>query len=777
MIYKNIFFRLLTFGDNRFLSRFRTFALLRSAFLVAVCAFPIAAQTVSGTIFDRQNARVENAEVSILINDTILARANSDAEGRFSILIDSEKTSILRISARGFAVFEKSLTGLQRPLEIILSPADVREEVTVSITGAETRLSETPASVVVLSRETLEATAAQTVDDALRQVAGFTLFRRSSSRTTNPTTQGANLRGVSGSGAARTSVLLDGVSLNDAFGGWTYWTRAPKIAVEQIEVLRGGASSVYGGSALSGAVNLTTGRAENNKPILRFETSAGTQKTFDGSLFTAFGKNGWNASVAVESFQTAGYIPVAKEQRGAADSNANSRHNSGLLTLERKINVDSRIFVRGNLFAERRDNGTRLQKNRTYFRQAVFGADFTNEKFGAFQLRASIEAQVYDQTFSAVSADRNTENLTRIQRVPSQARNANLFWTRAFGNHAVSASLDAREARGFSDESIINNNRATALVGAGGREFSNGVFVQDFWRVNRKLNVNFGGRFDYWKNFDALSTTRNLINPQTTVSEFSNRNQQSFSPRVGAIYQISDNFSVLGSYSKSFRAPTLNELYRAFRVGNVLTTANENLLAERATTYEAGANFTGFSKRLSLRSNVFLTEVSNPIVNVTLSATPNLITRQRQNVGKTRSRGVELDAEWTPRRDLRVSVGFLLVDSRITEFPANPNLIGKFLPQIPKRQLTAQAFYRPQSRFSLGAQTRISGAQFEDDQNTLRLRPFFTMDALGSYRLREKIEIFAAVENVFNNRYDIGLTPTRTVAAPRFVRAGVRYRL
>ncbi|MDQ3322050.1 MAG: TonB-dependent receptor [Acidobacteriota bacterium] len=754
---------------------FRLSASARLILLVSFFALTATAQTISGTISDERNAPVENAEVSLFAGNKILARTKSDAQGKFSLLPNNGNDLILRVSAKGFAIFEKRLSELKTPLEIVLPPADVREEVTVSIAGAETRLSETPASVVVLSRETLEATAAQTIDDALRQVAGFTLFRRSSSKTTNPTTQGANLRGISGSGAARAAVLFDDVSLNDAFGGWTYWNRVPRAAIETAEILRGGASSIYGSSALSGAVNLTTRRAEPDKPILSFETSAGTQNTFDGSLFTAFGRNGWNASLAVESFQTAGYIPIAKEERGAADSRANSRHNSGFLTLERRFDENARIFARGNLFAERRDNGTRLQKNRTYFRQGVFGADFSDDKFGSFQFRASIEAQVYDQTFSAVSADRSTENLTRIQRVPSQAKGANVFWSRAFGNHIVSSSAEAREVRGFSDESIINNNRATSLVGAGGREFSSGVFIQDFWRVNRKLNVNFGARLDYWKNFNALSTIRNLISRQTTVVVFPTRNQQSFSPRVGAIYQIDDNFSVLGSFSKSFRAPTLNELYRAFRVGNVLTTANENLLAERATTYETGANFTGFSRRLNLRANIFLTEVSNPVVSITLNSTPTLITRRRQNVGKTRTRGIELDAEFSPRRDWRFSASYLLVDSRVADFPANPNLEGKFLPQIPKQQLTFQAFYRPQKKFSFGLQARLSGAQFEDDRNTLRLRPFFTMDWLGSYRLREKIEIFAAVENVFNNRYDIGLTPNRTIAAPRFARIGLRY--
>jgi outer membrane receptor protein involved in Fe transport len=138
---------------------------------------------------------------------------------------------------------------------------------------------------------------------------------------------------------------------------------------------------------------------------------------------------------------------------------------------------------------------------------------------------------------------------------------------------------------------------------------------------------------------------------------------------------------------------------------------------------------------------------------------------------------LEFDAEYLLRKDLKFSASYLLVDSQVTKFPANVNLVGKFLPQIAKQQLTFQTFYRPQSRFSFSLQGRISDAQFEDDLNTLRLRPFFTLDAFASYHLRKNLEIFTAVENVFDNRYDIGLTPNQTVAAPRFVRAGLRFDL
>lgn len=731
------------------------------------------AQNVSGKVVDQQNAPVTKAVVTLYTSNKIVSQTETNQQGDFSLESKGENNLILRVTAESFALFQKPLSEINVPVQIVLSPENVRESVTVSITRTETRLAETPASVVVLNREMLEQTAAQTVDDALRQVPGFTLFRRSSSKTANPTTQGANLRGLSGSGASRTAVLLDGVSLNDAFGGWTYWTRVPRAAVEQIEVLRGGASSIYGSSALSGAVNILS---NENKPALRLETSAGTQETYDGSVFAAIGKRGWFGSAAAESFQTAGYIPIAEEERGTADAPANSRHNSLFLNVARSFSETASVFGRGNLFAERRDNGTRLQNNRTYFRQIVFGGDFANKTFGTFAFRSFAEAQVYDQTFSAVSADRNSENLTRVQRVPSQAVGANLFWSRPFNTHTVSAGVEAREVRGFSDEIIYGGGRPTSLVGSGGREFSFGVFAQDFWRVNEKFNLNFGGRFDRWTNADALSTTRNLTgNRQTTVNVFPKRNESAFSPRLAAIYQINDKFSVTASFGQSFRAPTLNELYRAFRVGNVLTLANENLRAERATNGEIGFRSSLFQNKLNVRGTAFLAEVSRPVVNVTLTVLPNLITRQRQNLGRTRSRGVEFDAEFSPARDWQMSAGYLFVDARVVEFPANTNLIGKSLPQVAKHQLTFQTFYRPQLPFSIGLQGRISGAQFEDDLNDLRLRPFFTLDAFASYRPRKNLEFLLAAENVFNNRYDVGLTPVRTVAAPAFLRLGLRF--
>ncbi|MGH7396256.1 MAG: TonB-dependent receptor plug domain-containing protein, partial [Candidatus Rokuibacteriota bacterium] len=139
--------------------------------------------------------------------------------------------------------------------------AERLEPVVVTATRTEQRLGEAPASVSVLTREDLRQTAAQSLDDVLRQVPGFSLFRRSSSLVSHPTTQGVSLRGIGPSGASRALVLLDGIPINDPFGGWVYWNRVPLQSVEQVEVVRGGGASVWGkvGASLEGSLFSTDG--------------------------------------------------------------------------------------------------------------------------------------------------------------------------------------------------------------------------------------------------------------------------------------------------------------------------------------------------------------------------------------------------------------------------------------------------------------------------------------------------------------------------------------
>jgi outer membrane receptor protein involved in Fe transport len=765
-----------------------TAIIIAFASIFHVCAQNANQRILRGKVIDKAGLPIESAEIRAVSGSGRAVVCQNDLEGKFSCAIDFAEDFRLEAKAPGFSILRQSVENTQdfsEEIILTLAPEDIREEVVVTANRTETRLGETAASVVTLSTEEIQTTAAPTIDDALRQVAGFSLFRRSGSRNANPTAQGVSLRGVGASGASRSLVLFDGVPLNDAFGGWVQWNRVPTIAVDRVEVLRGGASSLYGSGALSGAINILPRRTPENF-IFSAEVFGGTQNTFSGSTFFGFARNNASADFVASIFQTKGYILVGKDERGAIDRFAGAKSSNLSARFAKEFADKSYIFFKPSVFGEARTNGTPAQTNRTYIRQFILGGgyDIANPKTQLpdkkpdvsnlkFQWRIFGGSQTYDQTFSAVGADRNSENLNRVQRVPAQSIGFSSQLTGVLlGNQTFVAGFDIKETRGASDEIGLSNNQVTSFSGAGGRERTFAIFLQDFARIGTKFVLAGSVRYDNWANFRAYSSTRPLSTNQTTTVNFPDREEDAFSPQISALYQFTENLSFFALASKSFRAPTLNELYRGFRVGNVVTQANENLQAEKALNFEAGATFS--RKRFYFRGNYFFTEIAQPVANVTLSVTPNLITRQRQNAGKTRAQGLEIDAEWRVK-DFRLSVGYLLTDSRVTEFPANPALENLFVPQAARNQLTFQTSYA-KNNWTLALQGRAASKQFDDDLNIFRLEPYFQLDAFASRRFRENAQIFFAVENVFNSRYSIGRTPVRTVSSPISFRIGFRWK-
>jgi outer membrane receptor protein involved in Fe transport len=747
---------------------------------------PVAANAQSSTthlqgiVCDQTGAPIPRAEVTLREGGAVVARTVTDEDGRFLMDGVINASTILFVQAQGFAQFENKLALIQAgstELKITLAPAPLSEQVTVTATRMETRLGETPASVVSISFNELSTTAAVTLDDALRQVAGFSLFRRAGSRTANPTSQGVSLRGTGASGASRALVLADGVPLNDPFGGWVYWSRVPRSSVENIEVLRGGASHLYGSAALGGVVNIFT--RPTRAPLLLIEASYGNQRTLDASLFASGHKGDWGASLSAETFHTDGYVIIDERERGPVDVPADSRSAVASVKIERRLSGSANIFASGSTFGEARSNGTPFQINRTHIRQFVVGGDWQAAHAGAFTLRAYGGTQVFDQNFSAVNSARSLETPTRVQRVPAQSIGLSLQWSRAvLKRQTFIMGMDAREVRGSSDEIAYVAGRPTSLVGAGGRERTLGLFFEDIVRVTPGLFITAGGRVDHWRNYNAYSTTRPFSPTAPTLSNaFPDRAETAVSPHFSLLYKPTDNLSLYASATRSFRQPTLNELYRSFRVGDALTLANENLRAERLTGGEAGINVSPFHQRLNLRGTFFWTEMARPVANVTLTIQPGLITRRRQNLGRTRSRGLEVEWDAPLSNRWTLSGGYLFADSTVLSFPANTELEALFIPQVARHQLTFQARYLNPSVITLGFQGRASGSQFDDDQNRFRLEKYFTLDAVASRAVTRKVEAFIAAENLFNERYSVGLTPVRTIGPPLLVRFGLRLRL
>lgn len=650
-------------------------------------------------------------------------------------------------------------------------PRRFAEELTVTAAREPARVADTPASVAVVSDAALRTTAAPALDDAARQIVGFSLFRRTGSRTANPTAQGVSLRGLGASGASRALVLADGIPQNDPFGGWVYWARKPRLGVERLEVLRGGAADLYGSAALSGVVQLLS-RGPRAGPALEAELQAGAATTFDATLTARAARGAWAGRVSAEGYTTGGYVPVAEESRGAVDQEAASRHVGFDAHLERRLAGDGRAFVQGQAYDEARENGTPLQTNDTRIGLLALGLDWGGPSGGRASLRAWGQDQLFHQAFSAVAADRSREELTRTQAVPAAALGVSGQWTRALGaRHRLLVGADARRVSGTTEETAYVRGAPASTLAAGGDETGGGLFLQDQLQAHPRLLVAASLRLDAWSLRDGRSLTTPLATGATVVTLHPDRDEHAWSPRLGLLFRARPGLALRASGYGAFRAPTLNELYRSFRVGDTVTLANPALEPERLRGAEAGVLVT--RGRHTLRLTAFSAEVRDAVANVTLSSAPGLVTRERQNVGRTRSRGLEAEADLRLSARAVVTAGYALVDARVVSFPKDPSLEGKRLPQVPRHQATLQARY--ESRLRLGLQARVSSAAWEDDRNELELDAAAQLDLFAGFALTRSVLLFAAAENVTDAEIVAGRTPVPTLAAPRQLRGGIRF--
>ena len=698
----------------------------------------------------------------------------SGATGEFSFSAVPDSSGTVRVSAPGFAETTDDWRTDSLPLTIVLRPAGLNESVVVSASRSAMRLSEVPGSAVLLAPTDIAANPGLTLDDVLRQVPGFSLFRRSSSRTANPTTQGVSLRGLGASGPSRALVLEDGVPIVDPFGGWVYWDRVSRAELSTVEVFRGGSSSLYGSGALGGIVQFLT-RVPSG-PAASIDLSYGSENTPYLSAWAGTAVSRWDMSASIDMARTDGFVLVPASERGLIDAAANSRHATVDADLGYKFSDSGRAFLRGTFFDESRNNGTPIQKNSTGtgFGSAGVSAGLGEHDWASARIYG--QAQGYDQSFSAIADDRNSERLTNIQHVPSQAAGGGGQWNHILGSHTLIGGIDLLEVIGASDENLFSGvpPQQFATNIAGGRQRTTGLFAEDVFRIRDVWTIIAGVRWDHWRNFDG-STFRFPVPPgPVSGQEFADRAESSFSPRLSVMRAVNSNVTLSLSGYRAFRAPTLNELYRSFRQGTSLTNANPLLGAERLTGAETGLRATGFANRLETRATFFWNDIVDPVTNVTLSTTPTLITRQRQNLGRIRSLGVELDGRFRLTDTIDFSGGYQYTHATVVE--SSPNLIGNNVPQVPRHQFSWEARYWNPRRLLLSLQGRYSGAQFDDDINTLLLSRYYVMGVFAGREIHSGVTGYVGIENLLNQRYPVALVPPiSNLGPPILARAGIRY--
>ena len=507
---------------------------------------------------------------------------------------------------------------------------------------------EAPAAVSVIPKENLDRTPGINLDDRLRMVPGFSLFRRTSSLVAHPTTQGISLRGIGSTGASRTLVLWDGIPVNDPFGGWVYWTRLSPEDMERVEISRGAATSVFGDRALGGAIALFSREPEPLRLTAAYE--GGNRNTHLASTGFSHVWSKWALSARGRAFTTDGYFIVPEYARGSIDQKADVRFVTGMLRGD-YLGGGTRVFLKTDILAEERANGTPLQNNSTGLGTVAANVYRSIGKHDVSAL-AWHAREEFRSTFSAIAADRASERLTFQQTVPAESVGGAGIWKYGGGRFNSLAGVDYQRVEGYSTDSLFPTGKRIG----GGTLTQHGYFGQ--------ANVTAG-------------TARLFVGAREHLA---GAGRKFFSPSAGLVAGHG-RFRARASAYRSFRLPTLNELYREFRVGNAVTQANENLRPETMTGIEAGGDFSGESTRVTV--SAYRHSLEDLITNVTLSLGPTII-RQRQNALEALARGIELNAEkrWGPWQG---EAGYLFADSRFRT--------GERIPQIPRHQGSAQLAY------------------------------------------------------------------------------------
>ena len=621
-----------------------------------------------------------------------------------------------------------------------------------------------------ISQHVLGRSPGTKLDDVLRQVPGFGLFRRQSSRAAHPTTQGVSLRGLGPNGAGRTLVLLDGIPQNDPFGGWIDWSRLPAVAIETVSVLRGGGSGPWGNSALAGVIRLQSTQLDEAGGWLN--ARFGTQESFD---ITTFGQraagSGYFFGLA-HGHGTSGYHLVPKRQRGTVDSRAATRGGGLRAGFRYNTESDTRVFIDVSYSHERLINGNSLARasNDTY-ESSISAVNGGGGGKIAWEGHAYVRRKEFDNNFVSVSTARDSARSVLDQfDVPATAVGGNIIFRLRLGSgFTTEFGSDVRYAEGETNELFRNLGQGfTRKRSAGGKQWIAGAFAEGHWQLLEATRITLGFRADHWRQWDGHRVETDLNNNAVLrETAFDAQGGWVGNLRIGLRTEVAANLFFRAAGYSGFRVPTINELYRPFRVGKDITEANSELDPERLYGGEVALQWSP-TATLHLSSTYFLNQLHDPVANVTIRTEPGFdrvfgtfvpqggSLRQRRNLNRVKVDGLELELSADLQEKVRVTAAYLFSNPRIKRNSGQTVLEGKRLAQVARHQGTIALAWEPKEHLTLRLQGRFATKQFEDDLNTRVLEGFTVVDIYGEYVLNQRARLYVNTENIFDETVEVG---------------------
>jgi outer membrane receptor protein involved in Fe transport len=660
------------------------------------------------------------------------------------------------------------------PLAMLAAPANAKDEAspnpdTPAIVVTGIGLPDTPATpaydTVVIDRETLLSSGSGRIEDALSSVAGLQQFRRSDSRSSNPSAQGVTLRALGGNASSRAQVLLDGVPMADPFFGYIPFSAIAPERLASARVTRGGGSGPFGAGALAGTIELTSADAAalglvSGQALVNDRGETEASATIAPRLGEGFAvlSGRWDRGQGFWTTPLAQRVPASV--RAAYD--AWSVQLRGVAPLTDTIEVQARGLAYHDMRTLRFAGADTSMEGQDASLRLVGRGKWQFDLLGYVQARNFTNIVVSSTAFAPTLDQRNT---------PATGVGGKLELRPPTGEaNVLRLGIDYRKSSGELFENAISTatGAVTQRRNAGGVNTDFGVFAENDLTLG-PVTLTGGARADRYTISRGFYVARDAAGLTVTDASYPDRSGWEGSFRGGAVVRLGGGLRLRAAAYTGLRLPTLNELYRPFTVFPVVTQANARLRNERLEGYEAGIDYAP-SSAVDLSLTAFDNRVKHAIANVTVG--PNL--RQRQNIDAIHARGVEAGAN-LKFGDFVISGSLAWTAAEARGSGAAAPLDGNRPAQTPRWSASGTASWRLTANTLVALTARHVGAQFEDDLETDVLPAATTLDLFVQVPIARNVALVLRGENLTD---EMVITRNQSgsmdYGAPRTVWAGIK---
>ncbi len=687
--------------------------------------------------------------------------------------------------------------------------AALLEEIVVTATRTEKELETAPGIVSLITREDIEKRNIKTIDEALNTTAGVFGKR---GKGLMDLMSSVTLRGIPSQ--QRTLILMDGVALNDPYSGGVRFDGMAAENVDKIEVVKGAVSSLHGGYAMGGVVNIITKMPEKRE--FTFKTGYGS--SFDRgdamddlrkiyisygdkfkdklSLFLSYGykaTGGYPADFNIQSSQPAagitGWTYTTNNQgqtRYLIGDKGDNRWWDDGITIKAGYDLSKISKINLSFFRNRYEwnydephtylknaSGNEVWSYGTTVREASFLSGSGGRKQNIYNLGFETEistvktkltlgmtdnGQNWNVTPGTTASTTRTGGPGKVSETPSGSFTADIQLTLPLlEKHILTFGGSFRHGWADTEEYNLANwkdeKSKTALTyQSKGNDRTYALFIQDEIIIFDNLTAYIGLRQDWWETYDGYV---NQIGAAGYPKEYDPKNAAAFSPKAAVVYKPFDRTILKTSIGRAFRPPTVYELYRTWTSSRGITYAgNSDLKPETNTSWDIGIE-QGLWKGAKIKAAYFENYMEDLIYRKTVTATY----QELINAGKAESKGVEIEAEQRFGKAVRLFANFTYTDAVIKKNEAKPSTEGKKMTQMPEKMFNIGGEFEKGPMF-VSLTGRYVSKRYSNDENKdvvnnvyTSYDPYFTADAKISYKLTKFAAVSLSVDNIFDKEY------------------------